>query len=193
VEWILEAAARLFREHGYTATTTNKVAELAGVSIGSLYQYFPNKDALLVELARRHMDTAAEAVTAEISRAAEERRELPDLLRGLITLVADLHSGDSGLHLLLVGHALRSPGPAAELRAVEERIARALAAELRRAGAAGDTETAALLAVQGIDAQIHGALLAPPPGRSPEEVLEAIIAQWTRALAPPDPAPEGAP
>ena len=48
VESILVAAARILAERGYLATTTNDVADAAGVSIGSLYQYFPNKDSLLV-------------------------------------------------------------------------------------------------------------------------------------------------
>ena len=61
---ILDAAAQLFSEHGYAATSTNKVAERAGVSIGSLYQYFPNKDALLLALAERHIGEAGEELAA---------------------------------------------------------------------------------------------------------------------------------
>ena len=48
VEVILAAAARVFARSGYAATTTNHVAAKAGVSIGSLYEYFPSKDAILV-------------------------------------------------------------------------------------------------------------------------------------------------
>src|SRR5271154_4777544 len=55
VESILEAAAQVFERHGYAAGTTNRIAERAGVSIGTLYQYFPNKDAILIALARRHL------------------------------------------------------------------------------------------------------------------------------------------
>ena len=49
----LEAAARIWEAGGLEALTTNAAAERAGVSIGSLYQYFPDKDAILVELIRR--------------------------------------------------------------------------------------------------------------------------------------------
>ncbi|NUF13651.1 TetR/AcrR family transcriptional regulator [Acinetobacter oleivorans] len=52
-EAILEAAARILELFGFAGFNTNAVAELAGVSIGSLYQYFPSKDALIVELIRR--------------------------------------------------------------------------------------------------------------------------------------------
>lgn len=49
---IIEAAARILERDGPGGITTNRVAELAGVSIGSLYQYFPNKQAILAELVR---------------------------------------------------------------------------------------------------------------------------------------------
>jgi AcrR family transcriptional regulator len=55
VELILEAAIRLLDKGGLAVLTTNAVAEKAGVSIGTLYQYFPNKDAILDALADREM------------------------------------------------------------------------------------------------------------------------------------------
>jgi len=54
VEAILQAAARLLEREGFARLTTNHVAEEAGVSIGSLYQYFPNKEAICHALAERH-------------------------------------------------------------------------------------------------------------------------------------------
>jgi AcrR family transcriptional regulator len=50
---ILDAAALVLVEEGYDRATTNRIAERAGVSIGSLYQYFPNRDALLGALHSR--------------------------------------------------------------------------------------------------------------------------------------------
>src|SRR3954462_6141325 len=52
----LTAAAHVFAEHGYAAGTTNRIAERGRISIGSLYQYFPNKDAILAALLVRHLD-----------------------------------------------------------------------------------------------------------------------------------------
>jgi AcrR family transcriptional regulator len=54
---IVEAAAQLIEERGLPGYNTNAVAARAGVSIGSLYQYFPDKDAIMIALARR--ETAA--------------------------------------------------------------------------------------------------------------------------------------
>jgi AcrR family transcriptional regulator len=53
VRAIVEAAARILEREGYEKTNVNAVAELAGVSIGSLYQYFPSKEALVAEVARK--------------------------------------------------------------------------------------------------------------------------------------------
>lgn len=53
---LVTAAARLLASRGYEATTTNHIAEAAGVSIGSLYEYFPGKDAIVAEVAARMID-----------------------------------------------------------------------------------------------------------------------------------------
>ena len=55
VDFILEAAAYILAEEGLEGFTTNRIAERAGVNIASLYQYFPNKSAILEELQARHI------------------------------------------------------------------------------------------------------------------------------------------
>ena len=50
VDSILDATARVLVRHGFDGLTSNAVAEIAGCSIGSLYQYFPNKEALVAAL-----------------------------------------------------------------------------------------------------------------------------------------------
>lgn len=70
-EAILEAAARILEQGGLPALTTNRIAELAGVSIGSLYQYFPSKEAILAEMVRRmraEMCRDVEQAVAEVQR-----------------------------------------------------------------------------------------------------------------------------
>lgn len=53
---IMEAAAILFARDGFEKTSTTRIAELAGVSVGSLYEYFPNKDSLIASLVKNHCD-----------------------------------------------------------------------------------------------------------------------------------------
>jgi AcrR family transcriptional regulator len=64
VDAILEAAARILESGGFDGYTTNAIAELAGVSIGSLYQYFPNRDALTAALIERETAGLLEAARA---------------------------------------------------------------------------------------------------------------------------------
>jgi AcrR family transcriptional regulator len=70
VELMLEAAMRLIDKGGFAALTTNAVAELAGVSIGTLYQYFPNKDAILDALSDHEMAAMSQRVIAAVAEPA---------------------------------------------------------------------------------------------------------------------------
>ena len=68
VEAIFEATARILQSEGRAGLNTNRVAALAGVSVGTLYSYFPNKDAILLAMARRE----TEAVRASVAKALTE-------------------------------------------------------------------------------------------------------------------------
>src|ERR1017187_3771063 len=70
VDAIVEAAGRLLVEHGRLGVTTNAVAERAGVSIGSLYQYFPNKEAIFAALQERHRDQVMPLIQHTLARPA---------------------------------------------------------------------------------------------------------------------------
>jgi AcrR family transcriptional regulator len=69
VDAVLAAAARILEDRGLTGFNTNAVAERAGVSIGSLYQYFPSKDAILVALMEQSLTLFYEDLSASIDRA----------------------------------------------------------------------------------------------------------------------------
>tara|TARA_A100001234_G_scaffold27402_1_gene21408 strand:- start:1195 stop:1791 length:597 start_codon:yes stop_codon:yes gene_type:complete len=76
VENILEASIRVLQKFPYEKFTTNRVAEAAGISVGSLYQYYPNKRALLMELEIRAVNEMIENVEQllfDTSRPSEER------------------------------------------------------------------------------------------------------------------------
>ena len=83
VDAVLEAAARILEVHGLAACTTNAVAELAGVSIGSLYQYFPNCDALTVALIER--ETSQLLADIELAMRGETSHEcIRDMVRAAV-------------------------------------------------------------------------------------------------------------
>lgn len=79
-EALVEAAIQVLVRQGYRRFTTARVAEVAGVSVGSLYQYFPNKQALVRELIRRHVAALAERVCA----AAPSSLAPADALRAVV-------------------------------------------------------------------------------------------------------------
>ncbi|MBI1210969.1 MAG: TetR family transcriptional regulator [Alphaproteobacteria bacterium] len=99
VELILDAAARILVKGGYNAFTTNRVAERAGVSVGSLYQYFPNKESLLGELMRRHVAELERGLAAITADAA--KRPIADTVRALIEESVRAHLIDPELHRVL--------------------------------------------------------------------------------------------
>lgn len=81
LEAIVGAADELLRTQGVDAVTTRNVAARAGVSVGALYQYFPNKEAILIEISKRIMDEASVAASPELFRL--HRQSLDHLLQAL--------------------------------------------------------------------------------------------------------------
>jgi len=109
VETILDAAAQVFSERGYGGGTTNHIAERAGVSVGSLYQYFPNKDALLAGLMERHMAEGEREMTSRVAGASRDRLSPRRLVRGLLEIMISDALIDPRLHRVLLEASLRSP------------------------------------------------------------------------------------
>lgn len=110
---ILAAAAHVFAEHGYAAGTTNRIAGRAGVSIGSLYQYFPNKDAVLRALMDAHLDAGTQLLAERLSTGLPRR--LDDTLRLFVRAAIDNHRDNPRLHRVLFEEAPRAPAFLARL------------------------------------------------------------------------------
>jgi len=94
VDRLLGAAAQVFLEEGFAAATTNRIAEVAGVSVGSLYQFFPNKQALLAEL---HRLWTARLGTELDAALAHPHRPLIDLIDEVLEVHARLQRESAGL------------------------------------------------------------------------------------------------
>src|SRR5271156_555156 len=91
VNVILEASARILESEGLRGFNTNSVAAKAGVSVGSLYQYFPNKDALMMAMIERFEDAAQEAINVALLSA--KGRPLKAALRLFVRALVGTHFG----------------------------------------------------------------------------------------------------
>jgi AcrR family transcriptional regulator len=100
VEAILDAVIRLLKSRGSVAITTNRIAEVAGVSIGSLYQYFPDKRAIFAALHQRHIDQIDRMVQSKLIEHAASPIE--DLVRAMVEGMVEAHAGDPELYELLL-------------------------------------------------------------------------------------------
>lgn len=101
VEAIVEAGARVLAQQGWNGFTTNETARVAGVSIGSLYQYFPNKLALVEAIRRRHFDDVLTVMRAATDSKMTLARRIETLVRGMI----DVHGTHPALHRVLLEEA----------------------------------------------------------------------------------------
>nr|WP_137132573.1 TetR/AcrR family transcriptional regulator [Rhizobium sp. FY34] len=101
VETIVQAGARILSDEGWAGFTTNRIAELAGVSIGSLYQYFPDKLSLVDAIRHRHLDDSM-AVMRSIRADALSSAEFA---AQLVPAVVAAHSVYPGLHRVLLDEA----------------------------------------------------------------------------------------
>lgn len=94
---ILMAAAEMFANQGYPGATTNKIAERAGVSIGSLYQYFPNKDAILAGLMEQHLKGVRSVIEQSLAELEDPSTGIEQGIRSLFVRLTELHGADPTL------------------------------------------------------------------------------------------------
>lgn len=171
VEVILRATAHILSRDGIEALTTNRVAERAGVSIGSLYQYFPDKDALVAEIRRRYEDAFRDRMVA-LTRDLHGR-PLPAAIAQCVRELIAIHADDPRLH-----NAVSAAG----IDAGERRLLHQLATtwlEARRADVRRPNHVlAAAVALDAAESLIHGVAL-----RDPERLADdAFAAEVTDLL-----------
>jgi AcrR family transcriptional regulator len=161
VEAILEAAAQVFEQHGYAAGTTNRIAKRAGVSIGSLYEYFPGKDAIVMELSRRHIEDSGAIAWPALAQLSEQAPPLRDGLQAIVWGMIALHDRNPRLQEVLFEQSPRS----ADIQSLRldffERASAAIAEYLRACPdvTAPDHVIAARMVAQTVDAITHGLVI----------------------------------
>ncbi|WP_213775369.1 TetR/AcrR family transcriptional regulator [Bradyrhizobium sp. dw_78] len=99
VDALVEATARILVRDGYDKASTNRIADLAGVSIGSLYQYYPSKEALVAAVIDRHNRQIMRRVRTVLTEIASQPIERA--VRRLVAVAIEAHRIDPRLHRVL--------------------------------------------------------------------------------------------
>ncbi|NYH14956.1 TetR/AcrR family transcriptional regulator [Paraburkholderia bryophila] len=153
VEAILIAGAQVLGRRGWAGFTTNEVAEAAGVSIGSLYQYFPNKLILSEAITARHFDE----ILAVLRGIGDETLPLARRVEQLVDGMIGVHSINPALHRVLLEEAPRARGPRSVHDRFEAEYLRCYAALIAQPDDARNRESADA-AAQVVSAAVAGVI-----------------------------------
>ena len=179
VNAILQAVIRLLKRSGASTITTNGIAEAAGVSIGSVYQYFPDKRAIFIALHERHIQQVDRVLQGKISESAGEPldRLVSDLMDGMI----EIHASDPELAALLDSEVPHRTDGAGEFSLrLHEPLRRALASHAENLGGTAKLDLRAFLLSNMLEAFGHAVVLRRPRALSQRnariEACKAILA-----------------
>jgi AcrR family transcriptional regulator len=184
VEQLKTAATRILSQRTIEELTTNEIAERAGISVGSLYQYFPNKHALVAALVRSRasqdiaeltefLDAPSEVPLAEVLRSGvraivDHHRKSPHLYRILLRAVPDLGQNDAVRELARAGRT---------------RLAAFLRARTRETRPL-DAELAALILGRALEAAVHEVILERPEWLDDPRLIDELTTLSLRYLEP---------
>jgi AcrR family transcriptional regulator len=159
---ILDAARAEFSLRGHAAATSKTIAVRAGVSVGSLYQYFSDKDQILVEIAQvRAEEISAQTLGALGNRVAPpaSERQLRQRLTDVLEVVLREHRDDPGLHGVLTERRHADEQLDAITTRFERSLIEAAAALLESWGHSGDSLAAAFVLFSMIEGAVHAHVL----------------------------------
>ena len=176
VEALIQATARILERDGREALTTNRIAQVAGVSVGSLYQYFPNKESLLAEVKRRFDLDFTLRMTKQLGRFVQ--LPLSEAVRAFVHFLIEIHAENPRLHNEV----------AAEIPDSEQELVRHFAQnyfeshrdEIRPI----DLELATYILMEAGEALIHGTALRDPNRLVDDAFAEEVCQLFLRYLAP---------
>jgi AcrR family transcriptional regulator len=181
VDALVEATARILVREGFDKASTNRIAEVAGVSVGSLYQYFPCKEALIVAVIERHNREIMQTVRAELAEAMSQPVE--KAVRKLVAVAVKAHRINPRLHRVLAEQIPR----VGKLENVEtfnrENFAlfRSYLEKHRDELRVEDLELASFVCVTSIEALTHNAVLHHSKALS-DGAMESLIEACTRLV-----------
>jgi AcrR family transcriptional regulator len=190
VDALVEATARVLTKEGYDRASTNKIAAVAGVSIGSLYQYFPSKEALVAAVIDRHTQELSQVARAALLKVAASPIEIA--VRELVAAAIDAHRVDPKLHRVLAEEVPRT-GRLENIEAVERNACAFVRGYLeahRSEIDAPDLDLAAFIVVTTVEALTHSAVLHRPDilaGEKAGEFVDEVTRLVLRYLRTPSP------
>jgi AcrR family transcriptional regulator len=175
VEAILEAAAQLLVELRYARMTTAKVAARAGVSVGSLYQYFPSKDALIGALVARKFARVEPLMREIIART--EGLPLEDRVRTIIAATIQDKAENPALNMALAEQMPHVDGIdyKAAMSAAAVSMIRAVLDQHREEIGVDDLDLAAFMMVHAVEGVIGATLLSSPVALDDPRLVDGLV------------------
>jgi len=180
VETLLDATARVLAREGYDRASTNRIAAKAGVSVGSLYQYFPNKEALVATLVARHNREMLQLLRDALEKVASF--DLATAMRELVRATVDAHLVDPALHRIFAEQVPRM-GQLAKIEALQREtflLIRAYLEERRDEISVRDLDSATSICVTTVEALTHEFVIDRP--EAPEADRDRFIEEVTRLV-----------
>jgi len=181
VKALLDATARILVKEGFDRASTNRIADVAGVSVGSLYQYFPSKEALVAALIERHQQEIMQTVRGELAEVLLQ--PLERAVRKLVAVAVKAHTVDPKLHRVLAEQIPRV-GKLEKLDVFNREnymLFRTYLESHRDELRVDDLELASFVCVTAIEALTHNAVLHYPQMLS-DEMLQALIDESARLV-----------
>src|ERR1700721_1296032 len=174
VDAVLDAVLRILKREGAAAVTTNRIAEVAGVSIGSLYQYFPDKRAIFHALHGRHVAEIDRVIQTALGENASS--SLEDLMGAMVDAFIQAHTRDPELFELL---ATEVPHRADGTRHFAVRFhgafRLAIASRMHEVKKGHDLDKHVFVVTHMVESLCHGALYRRPVGLSLHQVRVEIV------------------
>jgi AcrR family transcriptional regulator len=163
VDAILEAVLRIMKRKGPGAMTTNHIAEVAGVSIGSVYQYFPDKRAIFVALHERHVEEIDRIIGSVLVKHAAS--SLDALITAIVEAMIDAHVSEPALYDMLFAEVPHRANGAREFAVrLHGAFRLAIASKAHELKKGLDLDKCVFIVTHMVEALCHGAVLRRPPG-----------------------------
>jgi AcrR family transcriptional regulator len=180
VDALVEATARILVKEGFERTSTNRIAEIAGVSVGSLYQYFPGKEALVAAVIDRHNEEIMGIVRATLTELAD--MPIEKAVRRLVTVAIEAHRINPKLHRVLAEQIPRARKLDVEAFNREvHALVRAYLDSRRKEMRRIDLDVATFICVSAIEAVAHNVVLNQAE-ILPDKMVRTLVDETTRMV-----------